>query len=80
MQRNINSKCQPSHRHSSPVFSVAMALQDVDYRFVRVNPCDLRNALAQTRALEGEAADLFHRRRDEVGKQGHCDPWKNFSG
>lgn len=80
VQWNRHSKCQPSHHHGSPVFSVTIALQDVDYRFVRVNPCDLRSGQAQTRARAGETADLFHRGRDEVGQQGHCDPWKNFSG
>ncbi len=29
-------------------------------------------------AQAGEAADLFHRGRDEVGQQGHCDTRKNF--
>ena len=73
-QWNINSKYQPSHHHGTPVFSVAVALEGVDYRFVRVNPCDLRSGLAQTRARSEEAAHLFHRGRDEVGQQGHCDP------
>lgn len=47
----------------------------MDDRFARVNPCDLRSGLAGGRARGGEAADLFHRGRDEVGQQGQCDPW-----
>lgn len=73
---NTKSKCQPSHHHDSPVFCVPAALQGADDRFARVNPCDLRGGLAGARAHAGEAADLFHRGRDEVGQQGHCDPWK----
>ncbi len=58
------------------MFCVPAALQSVDYRFAGVNPCDLRSGLAQARAQAGEAADLFHKGMDEVGQQGHCDPWK----
>lgn len=71
---NTNLKCQPSYRHDSPVFCVPAALQGVDYRFSRVNPCDLRSGLTLVGAQAGEAADLFHRGRDEVERQGHCDP------
>lgn len=55
------------------MFSVPVALQGVEYRFAGVNLCDLRSGLAQARAPAGEAADLFHRGKDEVGWQGHSD-------
>lgn len=48
----------------------------IDLLDFRVNPYDLRSSLAQAGAQAGEAADLFHRGRHEVGQQGHCDPLK----
>lgn len=51
LRGNAKSKCQPSHRHDSPVFSASPAAsQGADDGFAKVNPCHRRSGVAGARA------------------------------